>query len=35
VDSVNNLVTATIDEGKRTDKVLEMLEREMEKNAKN
>ena len=35
VDSVNNLVTATIDEGKRTDKVLEMLEREIEKNAKN
>lgn len=34
VDSVNNLVTATIDEGKRTDKVLEMLEREIEKNAK-
>lgn len=33
VDSVNNLVTATIDEGKRTDKVLEMLEREIEKNA--
>lgn len=35
VDSVNNLVTATIDEGKRTDKVLQMLEKEIERNAKN
>lgn len=34
VDSVNNLVTATIDEGKRTDRVLDLLEKEIERNAK-
>lgn len=31
VDSVNALVTATVNEGRRTDKVLEMLERQIEK----
>lgn len=35
VDSINNLVTATLDEGKRTDKVLQMLEKQIEINAKN
>lgn len=34
LDSVNNLVTATIDEGKRTDRVLDLLEKEIERNAK-
>jgi hypothetical protein len=32
VDSVNNLVTATIDEGRRTDVVLSMLKDELNKN---
>ena len=35
VDSINNLVTATLDEGKRTDKVLQMLEKQIEINVKN
>lgn len=34
VDSVNHLVSATIDEGKRTDRVLDLLEKEIERNAK-